>query len=132
MDTGAYMAGQMDNLIEAGLQQMEHEYEELTERIETYLKECRYTWDVKSIIEQYQKRVRGEYISHTAKDVVTKFENELHKFYNYGLYEQPQQQSTETAFAIHGVSNSVCPKCGDTGRTNPTLSDPDGEECDCN
>ncbi len=29
--------------------------------------------------------------------------------------------------------NSVCPKCGDTGRCEPrTLSDPDGQECDCN
>jgi hypothetical protein len=84
MDTGEYMAGQMDNLIEAGLQQMEHEFEELTEKIDAYIKECRYTWTVKSIIEQYQKRVRGEYISHTAKEVVLKFENELHKFYSYG------------------------------------------------
>jgi hypothetical protein len=37
---------------------------------------------------------------------------------NYELYEQPQQQSTETAFAIHGVSGSAsenssfCPECG--------------------
>lgn len=30
------------------------------------------------------------------------------------------------------VSNSVCPKCGNTGRCEPrTLSDPDGQECDC-
>lgn len=29
-------------------------------------------------------------------------------------------------------SNSVCPKCGNTGRCEPrTLSDPDGQECDC-
>jgi hypothetical protein len=30
------------------------------------------------------------------------------------------------------VSNSVCLKCGNTGRCEPrTLSDPDGQECDC-
>lgn len=30
------------------------------------------------------------------------------------------------------VSGSVCLKCGDTGRCEPrTLSDPDGQECDC-
>ena len=30
------------------------------------------------------------------------------------------------------VSNSVCPKCGNTGRCEPrTLSDPDGQVCDC-
>lgn len=29
-------------------------------------------------------------------------------------------------------SNFVCPKCGNTGRCEPrTLSDPDGQECDC-
>ena len=27
---------------------------------------------------------------------------------------------------------AVCPKCGNTGRCEPrTLSDPDGQECDC-
>jgi len=30
------------------------------------------------------------------------------------------------------VSNSVCPKCGNTGRCEPrTLGDPDGQECGC-
>jgi len=30
------------------------------------------------------------------------------------------------------VINTVCPKCGNTGRCEPrTLSDPDGQECDC-
>jgi len=29
------------------------------------------------------------------------------------------------------VVNSVCPKCGDIGRCEPTLSEPDGKECDC-
>ena len=33
---------------------------------------------------------------------------------------------------ITDVSKSVCPKCGNTGRCEPrTLSDPDGQECDC-
>lgn len=36
------------------------------------------------------------------------------------------------ALNIPFVSNSVCPKCGNTGRCEPrTLSDPDGQECDC-
>lgn len=33
---------------------------------------------------------------------------------------------------IQRVINLVCPKCGNTGRCEPrTLSDPDGQECDC-
>lgn len=36
------------------------------------------------------------------------------------------------ALNIPLVSKSVCPKCGNTGRCEPrTLSDPDGQECDC-
>ena len=36
------------------------------------------------------------------------------------------------ALNIPFVSKSVCPKCGNTGRCEPrTLSDPDGQECDC-
>ena len=30
------------------------------------------------------------------------------------------------------LCDSVCPKCGDTGRCEPrTLADPDGQECNC-
>jgi hypothetical protein len=89
MDTGEYMAGQMDRLIEASQYQMEQEYDEMCECIDVYIKECNYTWTVEKIIEQYHKRMRGEYISHTAKDVVIKFENELNKFYNRGKYILP-------------------------------------------
>lgn len=36
------------------------------------------------------------------------------------------------ALNIPFVSKSVCPKCGNTGRCEPrTLSDPNGQECDC-
>ena len=33
---------------------------------------------------------------------------------------------------IPAVINQVCDKCGDTGNMgNPTLSEPDGQRCDC-
>lgn len=33
---------------------------------------------------------------------------------------------------LYFVINQVCDKCGDTGNMgNPTLSEPDGQRCDC-
>ena len=42
------------------------------------------------------------------------------------------KQLESAILCLFAVSNPVCPKCGDTGRCEPrTLSDPDGQECDC-
>ena len=50
--------------------------------------------------------------------------NEYYKLLDY--VDELEQLS------ITDVSKSVCPKCGNTGRCEPrTLSDPDGQECDC-
>jgi len=40
------------------------------EKIESYIKEKRYTWDFDSIMEAYEKYKNKEYVSHTAKDVI--------------------------------------------------------------
>jgi len=50
---------------------------EARHKIQSYIKRCGYTWTVDVIIEQYQKKQRGEYISFTAKDVVSRFDKEL-------------------------------------------------------
>jgi hypothetical protein len=81
MDTGAYMANQMDDLIEAGIRQREYEWEQLVVDIETYITECGYTWTMNTVIEQYHKYKRGEYICHTAKDMINKFKHKLDIFY---------------------------------------------------
>lgn len=55
------------------------------------------------------------------------------RWYNkdFDKRELEAEQSVKNCNIPH-VSNSVCPKCGNTGRCEPrTLSDPDGQECDC-
>lgn len=43
-----------------------------------------------------------------------------------------KQRGLVKKLTIPVVINLVCPKCGNTGRCEPrTLSDPDGQECDC-
>jgi len=46
--------------------------------------------------------------------------------------ECEQEKAVKNNAVLPYVSKSVCPKCGNTGRCEPrTLSDPDGQECDC-
>lgn len=40
--------------------------------INEYIKKCRYTWSVDEIIIQFNRWIKGEYVSHTAKDVIKK------------------------------------------------------------
>ncbi|MDA3856296.1 MAG: hypothetical protein PF569_08615 [Candidatus Woesearchaeota archaeon] len=48
------------------------------------------------------------------------------------LFKILLQERLSTHSTIQHISPSVCPKCGNTGRCEPrTLSDPDGQECDC-
>lgn len=76
----SYMENKMDNLIESGI----HAYEEycrvLDLDIENYIKEKGYTWTVENILSEYlNKYCKGDYISHTAKDVIIKFKERLEK-----------------------------------------------------
>jgi hypothetical protein len=78
MDTGSYMANQMDDLITAGIMRHEQECEELAEQIETYIKECGYTWKVDDILKEYREKYKqGYYVSYTCKEIIKKFEERL-------------------------------------------------------
>ncbi len=77
MDTGAYMENQMDNLIEASEHLYDEKCNELDAKIEAYIKEKGYTWTVEGIIDKFRESEQGYYISHTAKDVVSKFSKDL-------------------------------------------------------
>ena len=65
----------MDDLIEGSNQQQKMEL--LILDIQNYIQEKRYTWTPEQIFQQYEKRKEGSYISHTAEDVISKFESEL-------------------------------------------------------
>lgn len=74
MDTGSYMANQMDDLITAGIMQHEQNCKELYDDIETYIKECGYTWTVDDIIKEYREKYKaGYYVSYTCKEIIEKF-----------------------------------------------------------
>lgn len=42
----------------------------LIQKVEEYIKNCGYTWTYESIMKEYAKYREGEYISHSAKDVI--------------------------------------------------------------
>lgn len=82
MDTGSYMANQMDNQIEAS----QHHYEEFCNELETeitkFIQECGYTWTAIDIFTEYRERYsKGFYVSHTCKIVIKKFEDKLKLIY---------------------------------------------------
>lgn len=82
MDTGNYMANQMDNLISAALQEREEFEDKLWSEIATYIKECGYTWQVRDIVDEYcEKYTKGFYTSFSAKQVIKHFEERLKKLY---------------------------------------------------
>ena len=59
-------------------------------------------------------------------------DSNLHPVFQEILDSQLSIHSVSSSSSDEPESNSVCPKCGDTGRCEPrTLSDPDGQECDC-
>lgn len=82
MDTGSYMANQMDDQIEAS----QHQYEEFCEKTEKeiteFIKECGYTFDSEHIFTEYStKYSKGYYVSHTTKIVIKQFEEKLKLIY---------------------------------------------------
>jgi len=82
MDTGSYMANQMDDLITAGLHQRDLFEEELHADMELYISEKCYTWSTDAIVKNYiEKYSKGFYVSHTCKDVIIKFQDRLKKLY---------------------------------------------------
>jgi len=80
MDTGNYMANQMDSLIENGSHQMDEFINDLYNRIEKFIKENGYTWTVEEIVKEYRERYTQEfYVSFTCKKVIENFEEDLAK-----------------------------------------------------
>lgn len=80
MDTGNYMANQMNNQIEVGLLQYDEFVKDLNVRIEKFIKERGYTWTPEEIVQQYVEMYsKGYYVSHTCKWVIEKFKEDLEK-----------------------------------------------------
>lgn len=80
MDTGNYMANQMDNLITNGIHQYEAFIEDLDNRIEAFIKENGYTWTVQDIVTEYREKYsKGFYVSYTCKKVIEHFKDDLKK-----------------------------------------------------
>ena len=77
-----------------------------------------------------EKLLKEAYISGVVEaQIAEKIPNMIFNFDGMATAYAQQQLKNLT---ITGVSKSVCPKCGNTGRCEPrTLSDPDGQECDC-
>jgi len=73
------------------------------------------------------------------KELIRKFVEKLDYSYNYKTVNERQNIINDLCeiagieqLTIPAVINPVCPKCGNTVRCEPrTLSDPDGQECDC-
>ena len=80
MDSGNYMANQMDCLIESGLHQMDEFINDLNNRIDKYIKDSRYSWTVEEIVKEYrEKYTQGIYVSFTGRDIIENFEEDLVK-----------------------------------------------------
>lgn len=73
-----YMAQQMDSLIEGSQVNYLEFAEETTERIQNFIDDHRYSWTVEDIVKEYRtKFVIGDYISYSAKNIITNFIKEL-------------------------------------------------------
>lgn len=80
MDTGNYMANQMDSLIENGLYQMDEFINDLNNRIEQFIKENRYTCTVETIVKDYiENYTKSKYVSFTCNKVIENFKEDLAK-----------------------------------------------------
>lgn len=82
MDTGSYMANQMDNLIEASQHEYNKYFDNLENEINDFLKESKYSWTAEEIFTEYREKYsKGFYVSHTCKVVIKKFEEKLKLVY---------------------------------------------------
>ena len=80
MDTGNYMANQMDSLIQNGMQEMDDFINDLNSRIELFINQNNYTWTVEEIVTEYIKKYsKGIYVSFTCKNVIETFKDDLFK-----------------------------------------------------
>lgn len=78
MDTGNYMANQMDSLIENGLHKMDEFLTDLENRIETFIKENKYDWTIEEIVKEYREKYsKGYYVSFTCKNIIENFKDDL-------------------------------------------------------
>ncbi len=76
------MANKMDDLITAGLMQRDEFEEIMCKDMEAFIKKSGYTWTVQNIINHYREDYsKGNYVSHTCKIVILKFEDRLKKLY---------------------------------------------------
>lgn len=82
-----YMAQQMDSLIEGSQVNYLEFAEETTERIQKFIDDHRYSWTVEDIVNEYRNKfVIGDYISYSAKNIITNFIKEFE--YLTGLKKQ--------------------------------------------
>jgi hypothetical protein len=80
MDTGNYMANQMDDLIQNGIIQMDQFINDLDNRIGEFIKENNYSWTTQEIVKQYREKYsQGYYVSSTCKKVIEQFKEDLAK-----------------------------------------------------
>jgi hypothetical protein len=82
MDTGAYMANQIDDQIEASKYHYDEFCDQTEKEITTFIKECGYTFDTEHIFTEYStKYSKGYYVSFTTKFVIQRFEEKLKLIY---------------------------------------------------
>jgi len=87
MDTGSYMANQMDNLIESGLREMDAFIDDMYIRIESFIKENGYDWKSEQIVKAYTEDYsKGHYVCYSLKKVIENFKEDLSKA--TGIYVQ--------------------------------------------
>lgn len=80
MDTGSYMANQRSDLIKSGLREMDAFIDDMYARIESFIKENGYDWEVEEIVKAYiEDYTKGFYVSHTCKKVIEHFKEDLVK-----------------------------------------------------
>jgi hypothetical protein len=77
MDTGSYMANQMDDQITGSLAAYEEFLDTLFADMDAFIKKSGWTWQVKDIFDEYKKYSTGVYVSFTARQIITKFEDRL-------------------------------------------------------
>lgn len=86
MDTGSYMANQMDDLISNSQLQYEKFCEELEKDISAFITKNGYDWTAEEIFKQYREKYsKGYYVSYTCKIVIDEFKERLNKIYRTSI-----------------------------------------------